>query len=296
MGRQLTAWVLVLVGCGLTLGAQSRPPQSAGLWAPLEPPTSAPYVAPTAPESALLQQLIAQAQQEAVADTELLPLVAQALKSANPHVRANAFATLQVAMMALRATPGDRSASRRAVVSAAGLVLALDGLRDEDGAVRRYALTTIASLDLDAAQRDRVKMLCATLFERDPEPMVRVESLGWLLRLPGAAGGARALIERAIGDRSPSVKAAGFLALWTRQVPDFVPFVLGKLHDESDRMNRITAAAALLNVVTVDPSVMDAVSARLALETDPVVRQRLAGTVSAMRETLARTKKPGAND
>ena len=101
MGRQLTAWVLVLVGCGLTLGAQSRPPQSAGLWAPLEPPTSAPYVAPTAPESALLQQLIAQAQQEAVADTELLPLVAQALKSTNPHVRANAFATLQVAMMAL---------------------------------------------------------------------------------------------------------------------------------------------------------------------------------------------------
>lgn len=294
MVRQLTASVIVLVGCGLTLGAQSRPPQSAGPWAPLEPQTSAPYVAPTAPESALLQQLIAQAQNEAVADTELLPLVAQALKSTNPHVRANAFATLQVAMMALRATPGDRSASRRAVVSATGLVLALDGLRDEDGAVRRYALTTIASLDLDAAQRDRVKALCATLFERDPEPMVRVASLEWLLGRATGADADRALIERAVADRSPSVKGAGFLAMWVRRVPDFLPFVLRKLHDETDPLTRITAAAALLNVLTTDPSVMDAVSARLALETDPVVRQRLAGTVSAMRETLARAKKPAA--
>ncbi len=295
MACQLTVWVLVLLAGGPLFGAQSRPAQNAGLLAPLEPPTSAPYVPPTAQESALLQHLIAQAQQEAVADTELLPLVGQALKSSNPHVRANAFASVQVAMMALRATPGARSASRRAVVSGAGLVLALDGLRDEDGAVRRYALTTIASLDLDAAQRDHVKTLCATLFERDPDPMVRVASLEWLLGRTTGTGTDRTLIERAVADRSPSVKGAGFLAMWMRQVPGFLPYTLGKLHDETDPLTRITAAAALLNVLTTDPSVVDAVSARLALETDPVVRQRLAGTVSTMRETLARAKKPGAN-
>lgn len=296
MGRQLTAWVLVLVGCGLTLGAQSRLPESAGLWALLEPPSTAAHRAPTPQESALIQQLMAQAQKEAVADTDLLPLVGTALKSDNPHVRANALTMLQFAMLSLRATPGVRSPVRQAVLTDSGWPLVRDGWRDADGGVRRYALTTAMSLDLDEARRSELTALCATLFERDPEPMVRVASLGWLLRLPGAAGGARALIERAIGDRSPSVKAAGFSALWTRQVPDFVPFVLGKLHDESDRMNRITAAAALLNVVTVDPSVMDAVSARLALETDPQVRQRLAGTVAQMREIAARTKKPGAND
>lgn len=286
----LCAWGIVVPVSPAQLG-----PQGGGLWAPLEPSISAPYVAPTARESELLQQLMAQAQKEAVADTDLLPLVGTALKSVNPHVRANAFATLQVAMLTLHATPGERSSARRAMLSARGWPQALDGLRDADGSVRRYALTAMASLELDVARRDQLKTQCVTLFESDPEPMVRVAAFEWLLRPPGAAGGDRALIERAIADRSPSVKAAGFLALWMRQVPDFKPFVLAKLNDESDKMTRITAAAALLNVVTVDPSVVDAVSAQLAKETDPVVRVRLAGTVSAMRETLARAKKPGAN-
>jgi hypothetical protein len=263
--------------------------------APLEPPSGAPYRAPTRQESALLQQLIALAQKEAVADTDLLSLVGTALKSDNPHVRANALTMLEFAMVSLRATPGGRSPARQAVLTERGWPVLRDSWRDGDGAVRRYALATAMSLDLDDTRRSELTASCATLFERDPEPMVRVVSLGWLLRAPGAAGGDRALIERAIADRSPSVKAAGFAALWMRQVPDFVPFVLTKLHDESDPMNRITAAAALINVVTVDPSVVDTVSARLRLETDPQVRQRLAGTVWAMRDTLARAKKPGVN-
>ena len=292
--RLFALWLCALGTAVPAIHAQSAT-QSGGTWAPLERSTAAPYRPPTPQESVLLEQLMTQAQKEAVVDTNLLELVGTALASDNPHVRTNAFAMMQVAMMRLRAAPGERSSTRRAVLTDGGMGLALDGLRDGDGAVRRYAFTAMASLELDAAQRGRVTALSTTLFASDPEPMVRVVALGWLLG-PATGGEVdRALIERAIADGSPSVKAEGFSVLWMRQVPDFVPFVLRKLHDESDRMTRITAAAALLNVVRADPSVVDAVNARLAVETDPVARERLAGTVFTMREILARAKKPGAN-
>ena len=291
----LALWLGAL---GFVMPATQAQPgsQLGGLMAPLEPPSGAPFRPPTPQESALLQQLMALAQKEAVADTDLLPLVSAAVKNDNPHVRTNALTMLQIAMLSLHGSPGERARVRRAAVTEHGWPLARDGWRDDDGVVRRYALATAMSLDLDDARRAEVTASCETFFTRDPDSRVRVVALSWLLRQQvGLAGEGRALIERAIADPSPSVKGEGFLALWMRQAPDFKPFVLAKLNDESDKMTRITAAAALLNVVTVDPSVVDAVSAQLAKETDPVVRFRLAATVSAMRETLARAKKPGAN-
>ena len=127
----------------------------------------------------------------------------------------------------------------------------------------------------------------------DPEPIGRATAFGLLLGTAQGASVDRALVERAVADRSPTVKAAGFNAMWLRQVPDYLPFMLRKLHDETDPLTRLGAAEALRNVVPSNPSVVDAVSVRLALETDPQVRQQMSAALVQMKAFGLTVKKPG---
>jgi hypothetical protein len=249
----------------------------------------------TAEEARLQELLIYQATEEPTSDTGLLDTVRLAAQSAHPRVRANALAGLATATEGLRRVPSDRTRRRQADIAEAGWPIAIAALGDGSGTVRRYAVTALVALASTEDQRLALLQRCRSLFEVDAEPVVRAAAFGCLLNPPRVTRTAPAvdwpLVERAIADPSPVVKAAAFSGVWAREGPQSQAFVLRFLNDERDGATRVAAAEALRNVVVSDASVVEAVAARLAVETDPQVRERMAGALAQMREIAAKTKK-----
>lgn len=266
--------------------------QAGGAWSPQEPEASAPFRAPTPEERALLDSLVARAQKEVDADTDLAGAVEAAVASANPHLRINAFASLSMAMMSLRSAPGSRGPTRRAALTEQVWPVVLRGLADADASVRRHALITAASLQPSAERAAHLDARADRLFLDDPAGVVRGAAFEWLVRQRSGYVLDMAMVERAIADPSPTVKFAGFNALWLRQSPGYLPFMLAKLHDERDSGTRVAAAEALRSVVPIDSSVVDAVAARLAVETDPRIRARMNAALTQMKALAASVKKP----
>lgn len=290
---RLLVAAVVFGGGAVVAGAQPPPGQGAGAWSPREPRPSAGYPGRTPDEQALLDALMASAQQEAQSDTDLLRRVTAALSSPNPNLRANAFAALPIAMGSLRLAPGSRGPARRLALTEEAWPIAVKGLADPDGSVRRYALMALGSMALRSDHVTQLSGLAQQLFRQDADGVVRAAAFGVLATHDTSGAVDLALVERAVADPSPSVKHAGFNALWLRQAPGYLPFMLQKLHDERDAGTRVAAAEALRNVVPIDPTVVDAVGARLVLETDADVRRRMAAILAQMKDFAAKVRKPG---
>ena len=248
----------------------------------------------TSQEQALVDTLIRLAQEEGLGDTDLPRLLPTAMASGNPWVRANVFATAAIVVGALRAAPSPRGPSRLATFADLYWSMADTGLADGDVSVRRYALRAASTLALDPVRAAAWQQRLRRLFEDDPAGNVRAVAFDVLVSPNLMPELDMLLVERAIADPSPSVKYSGFNALWLRHAPGYQAVMLAKLHEERDANTRIAAAEALRNVVPEDRSVVDAVAARLAVERDPVVRQRMSAALAQMKDLAARTKKPGA--
>jgi HEAT repeat protein len=299
--RTLASLVLLLVAPAVLDGGATsaqRPPaptaQGADAMRPRERRPSAVFRARTPGEQALLDSIMALAQQEAHTDTNLIAGVTAALASMNPNLRANAMAALQIAMISLRSAPGSRGPARRVVLSDQAWPIAMRGLADAEGSVRRYALMALSSMERSRDRSPQLAELARRLFEEDAEGVVRAAAFGLLVELGPRDAVDLTLVERAVADPSSTVKSSGFNLLWLRQAPGHLPFMLQKLHDEQDAGTRVAAAEALRNVVPVDPTVVDAVSARLGLETDADVRRRMAAALAQMKEFAAKVRTPGA--
>lgn len=248
----------------------------------------------TPKEQALVDTLIRLAQEEGLVDTDLPRLLPAAMASANPWVRSNVFAVAPIVVGALRAAPSARGLSRLAAFADLYWSMADTGLADGDASVRRYALTAVSTLALDPVRAAAWQQRLRRLFEEDPAGDVRAAAFDVLVSPSLMPELDMLLVERAIADPSPSVKYSGFSALWLRHAPGYQAVMLAKLHEERDGNTRIAAAEALRNVVPIDRSVVDAVAARLAVERDPVVRQRMSAALAQMQDIAARIKKPGA--
>ena len=248
----------------------------------------------TPKEQALVDTLIRLAQEEGLVDTDLPRLLPAAMASANPWVRSNVFAVAPIVVGALRAAPSTRGPSRLAVFADLYWSMADTGLADGDVSVRRYALTAASTLALDPVRAAAWPQRLRRLFAEDPAGNVRAAAFDVLVSPSLMPELDMPLVERAIADPSPSVKYSGFNALWLRHAPGYQAVMLAKLHEERDANTRIAAAEALRSVVPEDRSVVDAVAARLAVERDPVVRQRMSAALAQMKDLAARTKKPGA--
>lgn len=247
----------------------------------------------TPEEQAQVDVLLGLAQREGAEDTDLPQRVRAALDSRNPWVRSNAFAMMAATMLGLRTAPAGRGQVRRPALTEAFWPLALGGLDDVEASVRRYAIMALMSLDADAGRSTVRQKRVRQLFDIDPSGEVRARAFEVLSQVVVMPDLDMALVERAIADPSPSVKFAGFNILWLRRPPGYLAVMLAKLHDEQDADTRVAAAEALRNVVPIDGSVVDAVAARLARETDPQVRQRMASTLGQMKAFAASIRKPG---
>jgi HEAT repeat protein len=282
---------LAAIGLATTLG-QATPSRSPSPLAPGEASLSPSERTPE--EQALVESMTRAALQEGQADTDVPARVRAAAGSGNPWVRASAFASAAIALGALQNSATSRARERAVELSAvfAGLVDA--GLRDGEASVRRAALSTGAGLERSATGSTAWLQRCRELFTADPSGPVRAVAFDVLVSRRVMPELDPAIVERAIADPSPSVKAAGFSALWLRQAPGYLATMLARLHDERDGNTRVAAAEALRYVVPIDGTVVDAVAARLAAEQDPAVRQRLSATLAQMKDLAARVRKPGA--
>lgn len=287
------AWLLTYQ---LSLGAaagQAVQPVSSGTMAAGEAAATTPTTR-TPEEQALVETLVRRAQEEGQVDTDLPRLLSAAGTSGNPWVRANVFAIAPIVVGALRATPSARGPARLAVFADLYWSMGETGLADGDASVRRYALTAVSSFDLDPGRTAAWQQRLRRIFEEDTASVVRAAAFDVLVRPSLMPELDMLLVERAIADPSPSVKSSGFNALWLRHAPGYQAVMLAKLNEERDANTRIAAAEALRNVVPEDQSVVDAVAARLAVERDPVVRQRMSAALAQMKDVAARMKKPGA--
>ena len=287
------AWLLA---CQIAVGAyagQAVQPVPSGTMAPGESASTTPTTR-TPEEQAVVDTLVSLAQQEGLVDTDLPRLLTAALASGNPWVRANVFAITPVVLGSLRGSPSARGPARVTAFADLYWTLAQAGLGDVDASVRRYALTAGSSFDLDAGRAAAWQQRLRRLFEDDQAGVVRAVAFDVLVSRRAMPDLDMPLVERAIADPSPTVKFSGFNALWMRQAPGYQAVMLAKLHEERDGNTRVAAAEALRNVVPIDGSVVEAVAARLAVERDPLVRQRLSAALAQMKDLAAKIKKPGA--
>lgn len=285
-----------LLACQIALGAHTGlgvQPVPSGTMATGDSASATPTTR-TAEEQALVDTLVRLAQGEAQVDTELPRRLPAALTSGNPWVRANVFAIAPMVLGGLRASASARGPARVARFGDLYWSLAQAGLGDVDASVRRHALTAVSSFDLDAGRAATWQQWLRRLFAEDPAGVVRAAAFDALVSPRLMPGLDMSLVERAIADPSPSVKVSGFNVLWMRQAPGYQAVMLAKLHEQRDGNTRVAAAEALRNVVPIDGSVVDAVAARLAVERDPAVRQRLSVVLEQMQDVARRIKKPGA--
>ena len=160
----------------------------------------------------------------------------------------------------------------------------LAGVRDQHGAVRRYAFTTLQSIDFgyDVDFAATVQ-LANRLFRLDPEPAVRAAALSLIVVEGKSRGRNWSLIEEALDDPSPTVKAVAFQEASSAGAAEAIPYMLRGLNDETDQWTRVSAANALRAFVVTNPEVVDAVAARVDNESNTYIKELLTNVLREMR-------------
>ena len=125
--------------------------------------------------------------------------------------------------------------------------------------------------------------LAQRMFRLDKEPTVRVAAFDIILSQSRSRGSNWALIEEALNDPSPSVKAAAYREASSAGSAEAIPYLIKGLNDESDQWARVSAAEALRTFAVTNPEVVSAVEARVAIEPNQYTKDLLKGILNNMR-------------
>lgn len=247
-----------------------------------EPGTSSEALTPAVAEAAA--EIVRLAVRESSEDTDFPRAVVAAIDHTSTHVRQNAYASISVAVRSHRNSQTPRAPGRLAYLVQTLRPTVLAGVRDPDGPVRRYALMALIALDTGTTTEMASTVdLAGRLFRLDPEPSVRVAALDLLLSESRSRGRNWTLIEEALKDPSPSVKSAAFREASSAGAVEAIPYLLRGLNDESDQWTRLSAANALQAFVVTNPEVVDAVEARVAIESNQYIKDQLSHLLAQMR-------------